>query len=147
MILSNQIMRWTDPRTWPWFFYIWLLIILAGYAKPVWRWLQRKRAQDWPASCGKSHRCRRDRIKASHNDFSAEPVTGTGCPPPGPGPFLNLSSNSARNVRKLVLKLAKVMNSTTSSMLSHWSKLISGHAWRRILICKDHLPLDSTPVQ
>jgi hypothetical protein len=45
-------MRWTDPRTWPWFFYIWLLIILAGYAKPVWRWLQRKRAQDWPATEG-----------------------------------------------------------------------------------------------
>jgi hypothetical protein len=52
MILSTQTIHWTDPRTWPWFFYIWLLIILAGYAKPIWRWLQRKRANDWPAAEG-----------------------------------------------------------------------------------------------
>jgi hypothetical protein len=52
MILSNQTMRWTDPRTWPWFFYFWLLLMLAGWAKPVWQWLQRKRAQDWPTTEG-----------------------------------------------------------------------------------------------
>jgi hypothetical protein len=53
MILSNLPFRWTDPRTWPWFFYIWLLLILAGWAKPLWKWLQRKRAEDWPSAEGR----------------------------------------------------------------------------------------------
>jgi hypothetical protein len=53
MILSNQSLRWTDPRTWPWFFYFWLLLMLAGWAKPLWKWLRRKRAEDWPATEGR----------------------------------------------------------------------------------------------
>src|SRR5437588_3937310 len=53
MIVSNQTIRWTDPRTRPWFCYFWLLLMLAGWAKPVWQWLQRKRAKDWPAAEGR----------------------------------------------------------------------------------------------
>jgi hypothetical protein len=43
----------TDPRTWPWIVYVWLAFALAGFAKPVWRWLQRKRAETWPAIQGR----------------------------------------------------------------------------------------------
>jgi hypothetical protein len=53
MILSNLPFRWTDPKTWPWFFYLWLLLMLAGWAKPLWKWLQRKRAEDWPTKEGR----------------------------------------------------------------------------------------------
>jgi len=45
--------RPTDPRTWPWIFYLWLAFALVGFAKPVWRWFQRKRAETWPATQGR----------------------------------------------------------------------------------------------
>ncbi len=43
----------TDPRTWPWILYVWLAFALLGFAKPVWRWFQRKRAETWPATQGR----------------------------------------------------------------------------------------------
>jgi hypothetical protein len=42
--------RWTEPRTWPWFLYIWLAFILGGWLLPLWRWLQREQAKSWPTT-------------------------------------------------------------------------------------------------
>jgi len=45
--------RWTDPTTWPWMVYAWLAFVLAGFAKPAWNWLRRKRATGWPVADGR----------------------------------------------------------------------------------------------
>ncbi len=45
--------QWADPRTWPWFFDAWLAFALLGFAKPIWRWFQRTRAETWPATQGR----------------------------------------------------------------------------------------------
>ena len=45
--------QWTDPRTWPWIFDVWIAFVLLGFAKPIWRWLDRKRAESWPATQGR----------------------------------------------------------------------------------------------
>jgi hypothetical protein len=44
--------RWTEPRTWPWFLYIWLGFFLSGWMLPLWRWLQREQAKSWPTTTG-----------------------------------------------------------------------------------------------
>jgi hypothetical protein len=51
MISENPI-RWTDPSTWPWIVYVWLALFLAGWLKPLWRWIQRNRASSWPTTVG-----------------------------------------------------------------------------------------------
>ena len=51
MISANPI-RWTDPSAWPWFVYVWLALILAGWFKPLLRWIQRQRASSWPTTSG-----------------------------------------------------------------------------------------------
>ena len=38
----------TDPSSWPWFVYVWLALFLAGWPKPLWRWIKRQRASIWP---------------------------------------------------------------------------------------------------
>ncbi len=52
-MLSANLPPWTNPTTWPWFVYFWLAAIAAGYAKPIWRWLQRNRATSWPITEGR----------------------------------------------------------------------------------------------
>lgn len=52
-MLSENSIRWADPRTWPWFVYFWLVAVATGYARPVWRWLQRNRATSWPITEGR----------------------------------------------------------------------------------------------
>ncbi len=51
MFLANPF-RWTDPRTWPWTVYVWLAFLAAGQLRPLWRWIQRNRAESWPISSG-----------------------------------------------------------------------------------------------
>jgi hypothetical protein len=51
MISANPL-RWADPSTWPWFIYVWLALFLAGWLKPLWRWIQRNRASSWPTATG-----------------------------------------------------------------------------------------------
>ena len=51
--MPPQAFQWTDPHTWPWLVYVWILFLLIGSAKPVWRWLQRRRAQSWPTVQGR----------------------------------------------------------------------------------------------
>jgi hypothetical protein len=53
LILAAAPMRWADPATWPWVVWAWLAILLVGFAKPLWRWLRRRRAQGWPAAPGR----------------------------------------------------------------------------------------------
>jgi hypothetical protein len=45
--------QWRDPHHWPWIFWIWLAMIAASRAKPVWNWFRRKRASSWPVTIGK----------------------------------------------------------------------------------------------
>ena len=45
--------RWNDPATWPWVFYVWGAFALAGLVKPLWHWLQRERASSWPIAHGR----------------------------------------------------------------------------------------------
>jgi hypothetical protein len=52
-MFANAIFRWTDPATWPWIFYVWLAMILAGWSVSLWRWLKRKRAAGWPIAYGR----------------------------------------------------------------------------------------------
>lgn len=51
MFLPNPF-RWADPRTWPWIVYVWLVLIAAGWLRPLWRWIQRNRAKSWPTVTG-----------------------------------------------------------------------------------------------
>lgn len=45
--------HWIDPRTWPRGFDLWLAFVLLGFSRPVWRWLQSRRAETWPAVQGR----------------------------------------------------------------------------------------------
>lgn len=51
-MISGTPFRWTDPSTWPWFVYVWLAFIAIGWLKPLWRWIQRQRANSWPTASG-----------------------------------------------------------------------------------------------
>jgi Protein of unknown function (DUF3592) len=51
MNLGNPI-HWTDPSTWPWFVYVWLGLIFAGWLKPLWPRIQRQRVSRWPTVSG-----------------------------------------------------------------------------------------------
>src|ERR1700736_4147657 len=50
MFLLDTPFRWTDPKTWPWMFYVWLAFVVIGWLKPLWRWLQREQAKSWPST-------------------------------------------------------------------------------------------------
>lgn len=52
MIAENPF-QWTDPHTWPWFVYFWLMAVLAGWVPPLWRWLRRQQAHSWPSANGR----------------------------------------------------------------------------------------------
>jgi hypothetical protein len=52
-MISDGPIRWTDPVTWPWVFYVWLAFILAGFAKPAWNRLRNQRATSWPVTDGR----------------------------------------------------------------------------------------------
>ncbi len=52
-MFADTPVRWTDPATWPWMFYVWAAFALAGLAKPAWSWLRRKRAAGWPIADGR----------------------------------------------------------------------------------------------
>lgn len=51
-MMTPSLIHWTDPRTWPWFFDVWLAFVVAGFAKPLWRWFQRRHAEGWPTTQG-----------------------------------------------------------------------------------------------
>lgn len=45
--------RWNEPGTWPWIVSVWLALALAGWIKPLWRFLQQQRTQRWPTTHGR----------------------------------------------------------------------------------------------
>jgi hypothetical protein len=51
--LLNTPFLWTDPRTWPWFVYLWLIVFLSGWLRSFWSWLQREQAKSWPTASGR----------------------------------------------------------------------------------------------
>jgi hypothetical protein len=51
-MLEDSPLKWSDPSTWPWFIYLWIAVMLSGFLKPAWRWVQRRRAADWPIATG-----------------------------------------------------------------------------------------------
>jgi len=51
--LPGTPFRWSEPRTWPWIFYVWLAFLLIGWLRPLWRWLQREQAKSWPTTTGR----------------------------------------------------------------------------------------------
>jgi hypothetical protein len=45
--------RWTQPGTWPAFFYLWLAIAALIFSRPVWHWWRRQQASSWPVTQGR----------------------------------------------------------------------------------------------
>lgn len=52
LVLAANPFQWTDPRSWPWFFYLVLAVIVAGWLKPLWQGFRRSRAASWPITTG-----------------------------------------------------------------------------------------------
>jgi hypothetical protein len=52
-MISNSPIRWNNPATWPWMFYVWAAFALVGLAKPAWNWFRRQRAGGWPTAEGR----------------------------------------------------------------------------------------------
>jgi Protein of unknown function (DUF3592) len=53
LALTDNPVRWTDPRTWPWIVYVWVAFMLIGWAKPIWGRFQRRQATGWPTIQGR----------------------------------------------------------------------------------------------
>jgi len=53
MISVGTPVRWNDPTTWPWMFYVWAALVLVGWVKPAWNWFRRKRAAGWSLAEGR----------------------------------------------------------------------------------------------
>ena len=51
--MTNGLIRWTDPTTWPWIIYLWLALLVGGWLLSAWRWLKRRRAAGWPIADGR----------------------------------------------------------------------------------------------
>src|SRR5438445_10301087 len=52
-MFADAPIRWTDPSTGPWMFYVWAAFAIAGLAKPAWNWFRRQRAGGWPVAGGR----------------------------------------------------------------------------------------------
>jgi hypothetical protein len=42
-----QTFRWNDPHSWPWMFYVWIVMIVAGYIPKLWRLWRQHSAKSW----------------------------------------------------------------------------------------------------
>jgi len=52
MIAANPF-RWSDPSSWPWIVYVWLLLFAGGWIKQFYDAQRRKKAADWPTVTGR----------------------------------------------------------------------------------------------
>ena len=52
-MISDSPIRWNEPATWPWIFYVWAAFVLAGLVRPAREWLLRQRAVGWPVTHGR----------------------------------------------------------------------------------------------
>jgi hypothetical protein len=46
-LLGTQGFRWNAPRSWPWMFYVWIVIIVAVYIPKLWRLWRQHSAKSW----------------------------------------------------------------------------------------------------
>jgi hypothetical protein len=46
-IPPGQTFRWNDPHSWPWMFYVWIVMIAAGYIPNLWRLWRQHSAKSW----------------------------------------------------------------------------------------------------
>jgi Protein of unknown function (DUF3592) len=67
-------MRWTDPSTWPFPIWIWLLFIVGGWAVSLWKWRKRRVEAEWPSAAG---RIETARIDDSEKKILGLTITGT----------------------------------------------------------------------
>lgn len=44
---------WTNPSAWPWFIWVWVAFVLAGWVKPAWNAYRRHRVGSWPSVLGR----------------------------------------------------------------------------------------------
>ena len=51
--MTGTPIRWSNPSTWPWMFYVWIGIVVAANAVGIWRWVKRWMAQGWPTAEGR----------------------------------------------------------------------------------------------
>ena len=70
MLLDNSLHS-LNPRNWSWFFYVWLVLIASSQIKPIWKWIQRNRANNWPLANGQIESVDVNKSKASSNPFSS----------------------------------------------------------------------------
>ena len=47
LALPAQTFRWNDPHSWPWMFYVWIVMIGAGYIPKLWRLWRQQSAKSW----------------------------------------------------------------------------------------------------
>ena len=47
LALPPQTFRWSDPHSWPWVFYVWIVMIGAGYIPKLWRIWRQQSAKFW----------------------------------------------------------------------------------------------------
>src|SRR5580765_5383427 len=45
--------RWSEPSAWPWFVWVWIAFMLAGWVRPAWNAFKRHREASWPSVLGR----------------------------------------------------------------------------------------------
>ncbi len=45
--------QWTNPSTWPWMFWLWIVIFCGTWLKKGWDWYSRRQKEEWPVAFGK----------------------------------------------------------------------------------------------
>jgi hypothetical protein len=74
-MLMQAPLQWTDLHRWPWFVYVWLAFMAAGFAKPLWKRLRQIQASSWSTTVGRIDRTGvKDKglFSGSRNKFAAE---------------------------------------------------------------------------
>ena len=51
-MLAGDPIKWTDPRSWPWFVWVWLAFLLASPMVRLWRRLRKERISNWSVATG-----------------------------------------------------------------------------------------------
>ncbi len=96
-MMSDSPIRWTDPATWSWMFYVWVAFALAGLAKPAWNWLRRQRADSWLVA-----KERIESVEKSKPGFCALSAFGTS-PVPRQAPDSRVQPDGLKIVKAVTL--------------------------------------------
>jgi len=52
-MISGVPFRWTDPASWPWTVYVWVALLIGGWAKGLYDLYRRKQSTTWPTTTGR----------------------------------------------------------------------------------------------